>query len=226
MGDGNDGVWTGTAFAPPANTTPNFLFPNRSVNNASGLTHERFCIRRRFVPAISDLKTMMVYTDGACADNGGASPRGSFALVFNNTPAGTISGVLENKGPDGKPYAHTNNRAELRAAVAALKYRTWWGEGWKRVVIVTDSEYVGLGATVRMRNWARNNWRTAGGKKAANRDLWQALSNLMGIYANGGCEISFWIVPRDQNTLADVAAKAAGTLDAQEEYTPALGFHC
>ncbi|KAJ7172930.1 ribonuclease H-like domain-containing protein, partial [Mycena crocata] len=170
-------------------------------------------IRRRFVPEISDLKTMMIYTDSACASNGLADPRAGYAFVFNCTPDGT-----------GQVYQHTNNRAELRAVIAALEFRSWWGEGWKRIVIVADSEYVGKGATLWMRKWAENGWRTAAGKPVANRDLWEALSEAMGGYASGGCEVSFWVVPRAWNSLADAAAKAAVELKGDKEYRNALGF--
>ncbi|KAJ7276927.1 ribonuclease H-like domain-containing protein [Mycena rebaudengoi] len=223
MGDGNNGVWTGTRFEPPAHTAPDFVFPVRLVNNSSSVPRHRFCIRRRFVPAISHLKTMMIYTDGACASNGLASPRAGFAFIFNPSPGGKASGAVEQKGPDGQEYAHTSNRAELRAVIAALKFRGWWGEGWTRVVIVTDSEYVSEGATVRMRNWARRGWRTAAGRPAANRDLWEALSDVLGGYATSGCEISFWRVPREWNTLADAAAKAATELEVSEEFIDSVG---
>ncbi|KAJ7075950.1 ribonuclease H-like domain-containing protein [Mycena belliarum] len=224
MGNGNNGVWTGTRFEAPANTTPDFMFPVRRVNNTTSLILRRFCIRRRFVPAISHLKTMMIYTDGACASNGLDSPRGGFAFVFNLSADGKGGAALEQKGPSGQVHAHTSNRAELRAVIAALKFRTWWGEGWRRVVIVTDSEYVSEGATTRMRTWAGRGWRTAAGSPAANRDLWEALSDLLGGYAMGGCEISFWRVPRNMNSLADAAAKAAIELPGSEEFAHPLGF--
>ncbi|KAK0730255.1 hypothetical protein B0H67DRAFT_452205, partial [Lasiosphaeris hirsuta] len=48
----------------------------------------------------------------------------------------------------------TNNHAELRAAIAALEFRCWWGEGWERIVIATDSKYVADGATAWLLSWA------------------------------------------------------------------------
>lgn len=42
-----------------------------------------------------------------------------------------------------------------------------------------------------------------------NRDLWEKLSELMRTYAEGGCEVSFWRIPRGLNAEADRAAKAA-----------------
>ncbi|KAF8145764.1 ribonuclease H-like domain-containing protein [Mycena galopus ATCC 62051] len=166
---------------------------------------------------------MMIYTDGACASNGLASPRGGFAFVFNTTPGGKVSCALEQRGPDEDVHVHTSNRAELRAVVAALTFRAWGGEGWKRVVIVTDSEYVGKGATTWMRNWAGNGWRTSTGQPVLNRDLWEALSVALGKLANDGCEMSFWMVPRSWNDLADAAAKAGTEMESDEHFTPIYG---
>lgn len=78
-------------------------------------------------------------------------------------------------------YTHPNNRAELRAVLAALTFSIWWGEGWQRVVLVTDSEYVANHATGWLRNWATRGCRTASGRPVANRDLWDELSRIMGV---------------------------------------------
>ncbi|KAJ7612724.1 ribonuclease H-like domain-containing protein [Roridomyces roridus] len=220
MGNGENGVWTGTLFTAPADavSTPQFMFPTRLVNSSSKLHLKRFCIRRRFVPALSPLKTMLIYTDGACPSNGQDGARGTFGFVYHSAQGGAVSGAMEQKGPDGQIHQHTNNRAELRAVLAALRFRGWWGEGWSRLVIVTDSEYVGKGSTEWMRSWARRGWRTSGGGPVANRDLWEALSEKLGEYAAGGCEVSFRIVPRKWNELADKAAKAAAGMDSAVEY--------
>lgn len=123
------GVWMGTRFEAPTDLSPAFMFPIRLINNLDNRRMERFCIRRRFAPAVTDLKTMAVYTDGACASNGVAAPRGAFAFVFNHTSKGVHARPLENKGPTGEVLKHTSNRAELRAVIAFLKFRVWWGEG-------------------------------------------------------------------------------------------------
>ncbi|KAI1213244.1 ribonuclease H-like domain-containing protein [Annulohypoxylon truncatum] len=219
MGHGQNDVWTASNFQ--ASDSPEFMFPARMINTSERRFLNRFCIRRRFVPQVTGLKTMMIYADGACCNNGSAEkiPRGGYAFVFNNSPTGTYSSGLEKKGVDGQVYAHTNNRAELRAIIAALHFRTWWGEGWERIVMVTDSEYVSKGGTEWLRSWAGRNWRTSGGKQVANQDLWKALSEVLGSYAKSGCEVSFWTVPRNYNTLADAAAKAAADqANGAEEY--------
>ncbi|KAJ6551174.1 ribonuclease H-like domain-containing protein [Mycena capillaripes] len=195
MGNGNNGVWTGTVFEPSSNASPASLLPAGRGNYSP---YERFCN--------PDIETMMIYTDGACASNGQAAPRGGFAF---STPLPEASASAR---WSRRAYTHTNNRAELRAAIAALTFRSWDGEGWKKVVIVTDSTYTG--------------WCTSDGTPVANRDLWEALSEAMGHRAGGGCEISFWIVPREWNTLADAAAKEGSRLESPRDYQEIYGVAC
>jgi ribonuclease HI len=47
------------------------------------------------------------------------------------------------------------------------------------VVVVTDSEYLRNGMTSWTRTWQRNGWRTSTGNAVKNRDLWQALLELV-----------------------------------------------
>ncbi|KAF4935261.1 Ribonuclease H [Colletotrichum fructicola] len=110
----------------------------------------------------------LIYTDGACLDNGAAKARGGCAFVFKPTysekESGVISLRLEDQGPGGEVYQHTSNRAELRAVIAALRFREWYGEGFKSIVIATDSTYVvngrhGLGACMDAQGLAFEHWR-------------------------------------------------------------------
>ncbi|CAH0000113.1 unnamed protein product [Clonostachys byssicola] len=222
MGNGEAGVWTGTVFNAPATISPQSIFASRHIDTINDhINYERYMIRRRYTPGLAGLKTMAVYTDGACASNGGATPKGGCAFAVNDGD-GLYSQRLEDAGPTGMAYTHTNNRAELRAVIGFLECRSWWGEGWTRIVVMTDSEYVANGATVWIRKWACNDWKTAAGKPVANRDLWEELSKLMGRYAEGGCEISLWAIPRAWNTRADAAAKSACTLSTKEKYTKVM----
>ena len=168
---------------------------------------------------------MLVSTDGSCLGNGRAGARAGWAFIFKPGPEGVVNGALEQQGPDSQWHGPTSNRAELRAVIAALEFRAWWGEGWGRIVIATDSEYVARGATEWLRSWAARGWRTVGGAPVQNRDLWERLSERMGTCAKGGCEVSFWRVPRAWNAEADHAAKVAAEHGGIEvEYTTMLGL--
>ncbi|VUC20078.1 unnamed protein product [Clonostachys rosea] len=209
MGDKEYGVWTGTVFDNTENLSPQSMFVSRRINTLyDDITPERFMIRRRYAPRAADLKTM------ACIPH---TVAGGFAFSVNDSADGTYARRLEKEGPSGHPNIVTRRRAELRAVVGFLESRAWWGEGWNRIVVITDSEYVVKGATSRMRTWASNNWKEPIGY--LNRDLWEELSRLMGEYASGSCEISFWEVPRHWITRAGEAANDVCTLENVQEYS-------
>ncbi|KAI0757397.1 ribonuclease H-like domain-containing protein [Daedaleopsis nitida] len=181
--------------------------------------------RRPLRTPLANLKTVAIYTDGACSDNGATAtdgsnrtPRGGF--IFKSGSPETVSFALEEEGPYGEVYRHTSNRAELRAALAALQFRAWGGEGWERVVIITDSDYVGNHATASLRKWAARGWLTSSNEPIKNQDLWKALSERIGELATKeGCEVAFWTVPRTWNSEADARAKAAVTEASYKEFT-------
>ncbi|EFQ28927.1 hypothetical protein CGRA01v4_10397 [Colletotrichum graminicola] len=152
---------------------------------------------------------VLVFVDGACSGNGTTVAVGGCGFVFNSQEGGSVRFPLEGLGVDGELYPMTSNRAELRAALGALSFRTWHGEGVERLVIATDSEYVATGATLWVRGWVEKGWRSSKGRPVKNRDLWEALLRRVKELRGGGCEVSFWRIPREWNTEADRAAKEA-----------------
>ncbi|KAH6618312.1 hypothetical protein B0J18DRAFT_483663 [Chaetomium sp. MPI-SDFR-AT-0129] len=92
----------------------------------------------RFV-AINDPNTCLAFVDGACLNNGQPDARAGWAVIYG--PAHKASARLENASvfDDGDYHIATSNRAELRAAIAALRLCNWRLEGWDRLVIATDS---------------------------------------------------------------------------------------
>ena len=110
------------------------------------------------------MKQVIIYTDGACRGNPG--PGGWGALIKIDNAEKEIFG--------GQPNT-TNNQMELTAAIeglAALKETC-------DVELFTDSRYVMDGITQWIRNWKKNNWRTAAKKDVKNKELWQKLDNLI-----------------------------------------------
>jgi ribonuclease HI len=155
--------------------------------------------------------------------------------------AGTIAFKLERRGPHGDLLDHTSNRAKLRAVIAALEFLNWHGEGWKRVVVLTDLEYVVLGATRWLPVWVKRRWRTASGTRGriANRDLWEELQGRIDDLRAEGTEIAFWLVPTtgkrallaapESELMKEVkkAAQEAATAGADEdmdEFTKLCGI--
>lgn len=167
---------------------------------------------------------MLIFTDGACLNNGKPNPKGSWAFVhgpgLTGQPALIASGRLENEGPFGDPSVQSNNRAELRAVIAALRFRDWTSDGFNTVIIANDSEYVTTGATEWARSWMRNGWRTASNEDVKNKDLWGMLLGEVERRYDEGLSIQFWRIPRDLNKVADAAAKkAAAEGEARDKWT-------
>ncbi len=101
-----------------------------------------------------------IFTDGACSGNPG--PGGWGAILCANGKEKEIS---------GGEAATTNNRMEIMAAIKALQSLTKPAA----VTIHTDSRYVMDGATIWIKKWKANGWKTSDKKPVKNADLWLAL---------------------------------------------------
>ena len=110
------------------------------------------------------MKTVTLYTDGACSGNPG--PGGWGAILSYNGIEKELSG--------GEPNT-TNNRMELLAVISGL-------EALKepcRVELYSDSKYVIDGLSKGWAaSWRKNGWRKADKKPALNPDLWEKLLTL------------------------------------------------
>ncbi|KAK4159609.1 hypothetical protein QBC43DRAFT_381795 [Cladorrhinum sp. PSN259] len=176
----------------------------------------------RFVSS-NDPKKVLVYVDGVLKHNGqpNMNSNGGLAVVYGPRPTDVASGPLEKKGPFGNGiFVRTNNRAELRAAIAAMRLSDWRREGFTSLVIATDSTYVADGATTMVRNWLARGWRKRDGFEIRNRDLWELLLGEVERWSLANLLVEFWRIPREHNQDADRAAKQA----AQAALSPPLEF--
>ena len=114
------------------------------------------------------MKTVTVYTDGACSGNPG--PGGWGTILEYNGVEKELSGGEANT---------TNNRMELTAVIRGLK-------ALKEPCIVelySDSKYV-IDALEKgwAKSWQKNGWRKADKKPALNPDLWEELLALIEVH--------------------------------------------
>ena len=109
------------------------------------------------------MKTVNIYTDGACRGNPG---QGGWGVLIEY---GDIS-----KEYFGGEKNTTNNKMELKAAIEALKVLK---EPCK-VNLTTDSKYVMNGITSWIEGGKKNNWKNAAKKPVKNKDLWVELDML------------------------------------------------
>ncbi len=114
------------------------------------------------------MKTVTLYTDGACSGNPG--PGGWGAILSYNGVEKELSG-----GEDPT----TNNRMELTAVIRGL-------EALKEpctVELYSDSRYVIDGLSKGWaRSWQARGWKKADKKPALNPDLWERLLALTDIH--------------------------------------------
>ncbi|KAK0111144.1 hypothetical protein ONS95_001520 [Cadophora gregata] len=185
----------------------------------------------RFVRESNNRETL-IFTDGACLRNGRPKPTAGCGFVYLpqipgvSLPVkyGSVPFRLENQSPDGSPAEQTSNRAELRAVIAALQFRVWQGEGWKRLVIATDSEYAVKGATEWFGAWVRKGWKTSKNEPVKNRDLWKLLMKEIRKLARTGVEVSFWKIPREWYAQADGAAKEGAAEEEVSQFMKRIGI--
>ncbi|EKD13233.1 RNase H domain protein [Drepanopeziza brunnea f. sp. 'multigermtubi' MB_m1] len=164
---------------------------------------------------------ILIYTDGACQNNGQNNPQANCAFVFRPSAYSP-----NDKRSYRLAYQHKSNRAKLRAVIAALQFRDWDTDcnvGWRSVVIATDSEYVAINATDRIRRWETSGWETYDWRLSCrvaikNQDLWKLLLVEIRRLQSKGVHVSFWMIPREWNEMANKYAKVAVGLQASESF--------
>lgn len=113
----------------------------------------------------SVIKTVEIFTDGACSGNPGAGGYGVVLRYGNHEKE--LSGGESNT---------TNNRMELMGVIAGLSALK---EPCK-VILTTDSKYVVDSITKGwVYNWQKKNWIKSDKKPALNVDLWKQLLLLL-----------------------------------------------
>ena len=109
------------------------------------------------------MKTVIIYTDGACRGNPG--PGGWGVLIKYRE---------HSKEMYGGDASTTNNKMELTAAIEALKEIKEPCE----ITLYTDSKYVLKGIEEWIHNWKKRGWKGSNRKPVKNIELWKKLDEL------------------------------------------------
>lgn len=149
---------------------------------------------------------IIIYTDGSSRQNPGPGGWG-VSLQYPNGK------VVELGGAEGHT---TNNKMELMAILRALEYvRDHMGK-WNKVELNSDSAYALQGATKWIYGWYKNGWLTAEGQPVANREVWEAIYQLMWLFKNK-CDITFTKVSGHTGVLGNERADLIATKFADGE---------
>jgi ribonuclease HI len=111
------------------------------------------------------MKTVEIYTDGACSGNPGP---GGYGVILK-------SGMHQREISAGFKKT-TNNRMEMRAVIEGLRLL----KESCQVNVYSDSKYL-VDAVQKgwARRWQKNNWYRNAREKALNTDLWTTLLELL-----------------------------------------------
>ena len=109
------------------------------------------------------MKTVNIYTDGACRGNPGIGGWGVYIEYGETT-----------KELYGGNELTTNNKMELTAAIKGLEALNTKCQ----VNLITDSKYVMDGINGWINGWKKNNWKNSQKKDVKNKDLWIQLDKL------------------------------------------------
>jgi len=114
------------------------------------------------------MKTVEIFTDGACRGNPGPGGWGALLRYGDNE-----------RELCGGEHETTNNRMELMAVIKGLSALQRPCE----VRVTSDSTYVLKGIQEWMPNWKKKGWKTASKKPVKNVDLWQQLDKLVEMHS-------------------------------------------
>lgn len=109
------------------------------------------------------MKTVEIFSDGACRGNPG--PGGWGVLLRYGKNERSLCGAEQDT---------TNNRMELTAALEGLKSL----KEPCRVILTTDSQYLRKGITEWIISWKAKGWKTSARQPVKNQDLWQAIDEI------------------------------------------------
>jgi ribonuclease HI len=155
------------------------------------------------------MKSIVVSVDGGSRGNDSTKPnsRAAYGVSFGPGCVWNVSQVLKPSDPQ------TSSRAELEAVRKALQIvlnRRAQGEfdGWREVIIKTDSDYVAKSLTQHIWEWEVNGYRKADGKPVKHAELIQEIHETIAAMEQY-MAIRFWRVDRQWNTEPDALVNRA-----------------
>ncbi|CAO1631940.1 unnamed protein product [Parajaminaea phylloscopi] len=114
------------------------------------------------------------------------------------------------------PYSLSPQRAALRTVLAALEYLPFPQEGFNKVVVAVEHEWLVRGISSDIHEWRRNDWRLVRssrglghvGETVADRDLWETLDAVVSKWEEVDVNIRFWCPPSNEDLLKATRALA------------------
>jgi ribonuclease HI len=120
---------------------------------------------------------VVVYTDGACSNNGKRGAKASYAYYLPEHQSLSDAGAI----PDDQPQ--TNNRGELSAILHGVnKVLASFPASDVDLYVYTDSDYSKNCLTKWVSGWIKKGWKTSAGTPVINRDLIEDISGKLVVF--------------------------------------------
>ncbi|KAF2704177.1 ribonuclease H-like protein [Pleomassaria siparia CBS 279.74] len=177
-------------------------------NEEKGVSQLRIQTRKVPQPRL-DERSMVVYIDGACRDNGRSNARASYGVYFGTGSPHNANGIVPNSVPQ------TSTRAEIEALAKAIDiifsicnqdYRL------SDIKIATDSSFLVKAMSEWVEGWIEAKGMGLNGRKVAHYERLKELHeklDYMEYSDEGGIYVQLWHIPRSMNVEADALANAA-----------------
>ncbi|KAH9240294.1 hypothetical protein K456DRAFT_1930854 [Colletotrichum gloeosporioides 23] len=200
---------------------PSSIYPDLELRDVdSGFVHVRCPMTQESFNLHGHADSLVIAVDGACPHNGNGATASGIGVYFGPGNGNNMSARIpdELSGFAG----HTNNRAEIYAAIVALKIARdlFDSQGarakCKSIVVKSDSAYVvesvgggRNGEQAHILKWISNGFRSVKNKPVKNLMLWSELGHELVYLRKMGFSVQFWHVPRHMNRDADKLANEA-----------------
>jgi ribonuclease HI len=149
--------------------------------------------------------TIIIFTDGSSRGNPG--PGGWGTIIWWNNKVNELGGGERRT---------TNNRMELTAAIEGLSFVRDLGDAYI-VHVRADSSYVINGITKWVAGWERNGWINSKKEEVLNRDLWEALAEIVSDLKLSGSKISWVYTPGHSGIPGNERADEIATQYADDD---------
>jgi ribonuclease HI len=110
-----------------------------------------------------------IYTDGSCLKNPG---KGGFSFMIIDHREKNLSISSKFCGQT------TNNQMEMMSCVFAFEEILKKNKLNSPIIIFTDSQYLKNGINDWIKNWKKNNWKTASNSPVKNQEIWIKIDEL------------------------------------------------
>lgn len=167
---------------------------------------------------------VLIFADGASRGNPGRGGYGTVVVSGTAENFNSNSDILEIKELGGRSEMTTNNKMELSAVIAGLKYcgKIGLNNLNTEFSIYTDSKYVMNGAEGWIYGWKKNGWKTKAGEEVKNQELWEDMSDLI-----EGKKINWVLLPGHAGVVGNercdqIATEFADNVSGDEVGNPKL----